>query len=237
MMIQDQLKSEVKENKMIHKIALFLTVALFSFLGGLLNSFFLSEQKLYAQDARKPIKVIEAEEIRLVDGDGKTIAKIGQDSDGVGLKIYGKDGKRKIELLDKKSLNRGFLIYDDKEQLRALYSLSLSKDAVELTIGDNNKTPRISLEQRKDGSGLYFNSENGKPLTKVLATNETAGFFIHRINGGAPEGGLTIGRDDSMALNFLDKTGKIRLTLGIDKIQQPSIQIGGRDERIIWRAP
>ena len=101
-----------------------LAVILSGLIGGFISSLFFMGNFLYAQSKRPIAKVIEAEEFRLVDKDGIMMAKIGRDSDGWGLNIYGKDGKKKIAISESQSRSqRGINFYDNTEKLRAILLL------------------------------------------------------------------------------------------------------------------
>ena len=158
------------------------------FLGGLLSTKLLVEHQVFAQS--QPLKLLEVEELRIVDGAGSPRGIFDTRNGGITLAMANKFGKN-IIVLD--------VTEDD--------------DVPSLALGDNAGQVRFALSVIEQAAALTFSDRDGRERLTLGVTEKDAAALT--INDKASTGGLTLlaqAVGDS-ELQIIDLKGSMRIRL------------------------
>jgi hypothetical protein len=219
--------------------SLMLVLALVAGLvGGVVSSQFFIGKSAFAEKKAKPQKVIEAQEFRLVDKEGKTRAMLGPTQTS-----YASAGEPRLVFLDKKDVPKMVLRVDHQGDPHLV--LADRKDGRLELFGDR---PRIEFYRSPNQDVAVFGfGPNREPY---LAMYDPVRPFEVTDNST-----LQFGREiqlsfrgEKVSLNLRDKDGRVRAVLGSTDLKHPqtgvvekrppsSLVLFGEQGRAIWQAP
>ena len=245
---------KIKEYWIIGVIALITGIV-----GGVIVVQFFSGGYVFAEKSTQQFKVIEVEEFRLIDKNGKSRAVFGQSKDGNPSLIFfdkdnnsrvkiavGDDGGSVVDVLDKDGkssiglvvLPSGFLtlILSDKDgKGRGFFSLYDETPLVQFN--DKNGRQRIVLglkDNVESGSSLAFSGEDGTARSLYTDT----GLLILDKKGKRRAGlGLGVSASEEVVsrLVLYDKNAHERVVIGA--LEEPQLILLDKKEEVIWKAP
>ncbi|MBV6506222.1 MAG: hypothetical protein ILNGONEN_01794 [Syntrophorhabdaceae bacterium] len=213
-------------------------------------------------DDPKEVKVITAQEFRLIDENGALRARLGIDKDGSpSLQFINKKGKSPITLGLLQDKSPCLWFYDEND--RPYVKLRLVNDNMpNLEFLDKNGYERIALSvDNIDGSpSLDFKDTNfrdrlrirlyeGKPIVQLTDKNgkELIEVGVYEDEGEYPTLGFrdkngklraNICLDDGKPIiDFRDRNGNGRLMITLEDNEESSIYLMDKDMNIIWSAP
>lgn len=142
----------------------FTLVLLAAFLGGLTGSRLFAPAAAQAQGGAK-FKVVEAEEVRLLEPDGRPAARLQIDKNGrPGLFLYDKHGEVRAVLGVLPSGAPHLALSDRRGQVRATLAV-LSDETVTLVLSDGEGQRRVDLRAPADDNpALTLSTRGGKPI-------------------------------------------------------------------------
>jgi hypothetical protein len=141
----------------------FVLLLLAAFLGGMAGSRMFAPAPAQAQSGR--MKVIEAEEVRLVESDGRPAARLQTDKSGrPGLFLYDKHGEVRAVLGVLPSGAPHLALSDRRGQIRATLAV-LNDETVTLVLADGEGKRRVDLRAPPDENPkITLQTREGKPL-------------------------------------------------------------------------
>ena len=181
-------------------------------IGGVVSSQFLMGKPAFAK--KKSQKVVEAEEFRLVDENGKLRAKLAQNPKLV-----------------------GFGLVDKKRNLRLVLN-AVESGSTHLKMYDPGMKERVSVMLTEDGMPLLdLRDRNGKAgLSLRLADGDTP-ILEFRDRDNKVRLNLVLVKGDIPYLLFLDRDQKAKAVFGVQSNGMPQMQAIGSDDKVIWQVP
>ena len=224
--------------------------------GGVLAIQFLSGESVFAENNTQHAKIIEAEEFRLIDKNGKSRAVFGQSKAGNPSLIFfdkdnnnrvkievGDDGAAVVSVLDKDSKSSIGLVVIPSEILSLILSdkdgkgrglFSLYNETPLVQFNDKKGQQRIVLgltDSMGSGSSLALSGEDGTARSLYTGT----GLVILDKKGKRR---ADLGVSDSNEVSILrlyDKDAKKRVVLGA--LEEPHLILLDKKEGVIWKTP
>ena len=141
----------------------FALLAVAAFAGGVAGSRLFAPTPAAAQAGR--LKVLEAEEVRLVESDGRPAARLQIDQNGrPGLFLYDKHGEVRAVMGVLPSGAPHLALSDRRGQVRATLAV-LSDETVTLLLSDGEGQRRVDLRAPAgENPRVTLNAAGGKPL-------------------------------------------------------------------------
>ena len=138
-----------------HLAATVIMSVLAGFLGGLVAGAFVTPTSATAQHSPKLMRVVTAEEFRVVDDNGRVVASLGTEPSLVSrLNLYDRDGGLRASLgLSAIHETVGLSLYSRRQDLRSV-RLSTQPDGMSgLTLFDESGSPSVSLGNVHEEAG------------------------------------------------------------------------------------
>jgi hypothetical protein len=205
-------------------------IALLGILGGFLGGV-ISAKIFQIQKTAMPSKVIEAEEICLLDQHGKKRIAMALLNDKPALMFLGENAEVPILLtVNKNGSPELFFSYNGSKYPSII--IEAEKGVPRLLMNDKNGQGRIMLAMGQDeSSGLNFYNKDGE--SRISIGNDKTDSANIKLDNGKCGIGMILSPAGSPGLGLVDKNGKFRTLLTLDD-GKPSIML--RDEKGISRA-
>ena len=226
-----------------NQFLLILSVAIISaFLGGMLGVWFLMPPSVLAQD--EPQKVIEAQEFRVVDEEGKEFAMLGVIEGDVGLLMRNVEGRPAAALVVNEG-RAGLHLYGSDGTQKATLNIADDEPVFTLMDGDENSRVAILLENGEPRIALY--DLEGKSRIVLRLSDSSGGGLVlqddnlrHRLIVGIAE--------NEPMLQFYDQEDGLRVALGTTELKNQatgsteirapsSLVLIDEDGKVVWSAP
>jgi hypothetical protein len=208
-----------------------VVVAVGGLVGGALSDR-LKGRPVYAQEGGAAGKVVETQEFRIVDAEGRTRAVVGLDADGIsGLTLIDAAGQVRCSLGYLAGGTSALALTDTEGKVRAYVGLE-ANGSPRLTFSDDAGLGRLALGVDRGLSGLGVMDDAGD--VRAYVSLQPDGTSLLAV--ADPTGKATASLEVS-PLALCDQAGKPRVHIGPDNPGAWGVRLLDPDGGLLWGSP
>jgi len=215
---------------------IFIAVVISGFLGGLVSGRLFIAQPALAETALQHQKVIRAETFKVVDSNGKVRGRL----DSNALTLFDKNGKTRVRLglsvdgspalMFTEDLPGPIQMYLSDEGLEiqdknSSAGVNLVPTRISFRDGPENERVQLGIFSEKAALQLFDKSKS----SRISITAEDEGPLAFLMKSNNEPGLVLVQNTEEVELAYIDKTGKLRLTVYLG--EDPGIYINDAYER------